>query len=165
MIEEFKMVEGFEDYRVSNYGRVFNDYSGREMVLSPTMYGDLSVGMYRHGQQFRRSVKGLVARAFVPGEDDVFDTPILLDGDRHNLKSTNILWRPRWFALKYIRQITDPHQWQFQGPIIDVTHRIEYQSIMEAAMLNGLLCADIRRSIIEGRRVFPNGETYASSFI
>src|SRR6476620_5649106 len=101
------MVEGFEDYRVSNYGRVFNDYSGREMVLSPTMYGDLSVGMYRHGQQFRRSVKGLVARAFVPGEDDVFDTPILLDGDRHNLKSTNILWRPRWFALKYIRQITD----------------------------------------------------------
>lgn len=165
MEEEFRIIEGFENYFVTNYGRVVNHYTGREMTLSPTTYGDLSVGMYRDGYQYRRSVKGLVARAFVPGEDDVNDTPILLDGDRENLRATNIAWRPRWFALKYVRQITNPYQWQFSGPILDVTHRIEYQNIMEAAIINGELCTDIRRSIIEGRRVFPGGETYASSFI
>jgi hypothetical protein len=77
----------FPDYHVTSDGKIFNTRTGREMVLSPTMQGELSVGMMKkvfnadtgreEGIQLRRSAKVLVARAFVPGETDVFDTPIL----------------------------------------------------------------------------------------
>jgi hypothetical protein len=73
-------------YEVSNFGRIYNIQTGREMVLSPTLQGILTVGLMSENhdgypnRQYRRSVKRLVAEAFVPGETDLFDTPIQLDG-------------------------------------------------------------------------------------
>jgi hypothetical protein len=45
--EHSAMIPGFPGYVVTNYGRVFNVLSGREMALSPTLQGDLTVGMMR----------------------------------------------------------------------------------------------------------------------
>lgn len=154
-------ISEFPNYEISSSGRVFNRDTGREMVLSPTMQGDPTVGLVRDGIQYRRSVKVLVAEAFVPGQTDVFDTPIQLDGDKRNVTAENIVWRPRWFAWKYARQfsIVQPN-WYFMGPIFDVVNSIQYKNIIEAAMATGSLCEDIHYSIINETHVFPLGERY-----
>ena len=160
--EDQQYIEGFPTYMVSNYGVVTNLRTGREMVLSPTMNGDLTVGLTRGGRQYRFSVKGLVARAFVPGETDVFNTPVLLDGDKHNLYFENIVWRPRWFAWKYARQFSHPEEWYQQGPVYDINNHILYDTFMDASISNGILCSDIRRSIYHGElKVFPTGQVFA----
>jgi len=153
-----KPIDEFPTYEITNYGRVFNTYSGREMHLSPTVNGDLTVGMMRDRHQHRRSVKVLVARAFVPGETDNFTTPIQLDGDKYNLRADNIVWRPRWFAWEYTRQLSHIPDWIHDRPVQDSQR--SYFTIFDAAIINGLLFEDIRRSLLSGRRVFPTGEVY-----
>jgi hypothetical protein len=154
-------IKDFPSYEITNHGNVFNMNTGRLMVLSPTMNGDLTVGLVRGGHQYRFSVKGLVARAFVEGESDEFNTPVLLDGDKYNLYYENIVWRPRWFAWKYARQFSHPQAWHHQGPIYEITDGVLYDSFMEAAIRNGILCEDIRTSIYHGElQVFPTGQMF-----
>jgi hypothetical protein len=153
-------IEGFDNYEVTNQGRVFNIATGRVMVLSPTMNGDLTVGLVRDHKQHRYSVKGLVAREFVPRETEFFNTPILLDGDKYNLCQENIVWRPRWFAWMYTRQLAVDHPWYHFGPIVDTTTNTRYESFIAAAMANGLLCNDIKESIYSGLAVFPTYQKF-----
>lgn len=154
-------IKGFPGYEISNHGRVFNLNRNKEMVLSPTMNGDLTVGLTRGGTQYRFSVKGLVAREFVEGESDEFNTPVLLDGDKYNLYYENIVWRPRWFAWKYSRQFSHPEAWYLQGPIYEVTDGVLYESFLDAAIRNGILCSDIRQSIYHGEMtVFPTNQIF-----
>ena len=161
LVEFGKIIEGFPNYEITNRGHVFNLRTGREMVLSPTQNGDLTVGLTRAGHQYRYSVKCLVARAFVKGETRLFNTPILLDGDKYNLDARNIVWRPRWFAWKYTRQFTEPHNWYFFGPIVDRNSMTEYRNYIEAAKTNGLLCSDIMESIYNDKLTFPTHQKFA----
>lgn len=155
-----KVIDGFSGYEVSSHGRIINLKTLRDMVLSPTLQGDLTVGLVRDGHQHRYSVKGLVARAFVSGENDIFNTPILLDGDRRNLYFENIVWRPRWFAWQYTRQFTEMHDWFRRGPIVDTTTLQQYDNYLQASIENGILCSEIRDSIYNGRRVFPTRQVF-----
>lgn len=160
-MERTKTIRSFPNYDITSNGRVFNRDTEREMVLSPTERGDLTVGLVRDGHQYRRSVKVLVAKAFVDGFTDVFNTPIQLDGDRYNLHVTNIQWRPRWFAVEYAKQFSEESpSWFFNGPVFDMVNNIQYRSIFEAAMSTGSLCKDIRAAIPSGTHVFPGGEKY-----
>ena len=161
VVEFGKIIAGFPNYEITNRGRVFNTRTGREMVLSPTMNGDLTVGLTRDGHQHRYSVKCLVARAFVPGETEIFDTPILLDCDKHNLDMRNIVWRPRWFAWLYTHQFNDAHNWYYFGPIMELTTMTQYQNYIDAATANGLLCSSIRESIYNDKLVFPTHQSFA----
>ena len=159
---DIKPIPEFPDYDITVDGRVINSRTGREMVLSPTQRGELTVGMVLDGTQYRRSVKVLVARAFVDGETPIMNTPILLDLDRHNLNAENIRWRPRWFAWKYVRQFAEaPREWFYNGPILDIDNGIRYPTIYDAAVINGLLCDDIHMSLLNGSMVFPTAEHYS----
>jgi hypothetical protein len=160
MYFDVKTIPEFPNYDVTVDGRVFNSQTGREMTLSPTMQGELTVGLVKDGIQYRRSVKVLVARAFVDGETPIFNTPILLDLDKHNLDSANIRWRPRWFAWKYVRQFAEIQDWYGNGPIYDPDNEIQYFSIQDCAVTHGFLCEDIHESLLSGRIVFPTGERY-----
>lgn len=157
--EIFADIPEFPLYMVSNYGTVVH-YSSRIMTHSPTQYGDLTVGMMKDGRQYRRSVKVLVARAFVPGESRMFDTPILLDGDHLNLHHSNIVWRPRWFAVVYYQQFKSPPANADVGPIMNMHTEEIYDNVCEAAMATGSLIRDIRSSLLNQTRVFPDGSVY-----
>lgn len=161
VVEFGKTIEGFPNYEVTNRGRFFNVKTGREMILSPTFNGDLTVGLTRERKQFRYSAKCLVARAFVDGETEIFNTPILLDNNKHNLDMHNIVWRPRWFAWKYTRQFTDTRNWHFFGPIVDKATMVEYRNYREAATTHGLLCSDIMQSIYNDKLTFPTFQDFA----
>jgi hypothetical protein len=157
--ELFVIIDEFPDYVVSSHGRVLNA-RGKEMTKSPTQHGDLTVGLMRDGEQHRRSIKTLVARAFVRQENEIFDTPILLDWDRGNLNWWNIAWRPRWFALMYIRQADEAESWWYAGPLRDTKHGGEYENILHAAMSTGSLVRDIRQGLMNHSPVFPTGAIF-----
>lgn len=166
-IEERRQIPEFPRYEVSNLGRVYNIRTGREMQFTPTREGLLTVGMMLDNydgypnHQCRRSVIRLVAEAFVPGETKLFNTPVQLDGDRYNLRADNLVWRPRWFAWRYIHQFVAPPGWYFSGPVFDVTNDIEYATFLEAAVATGSLVEDIRKSCFnEVMGVFPGGEQF-----
>lgn len=160
MEEEFAIIPEFPRYYVSNYGRIINRRTGRVMAQAQNQFGDLHVGLTDGNGQYRRSVRLLVARAFVEGEDSKFNTPMILDGDKLNLRADNIVWRPRWLAWEYARQFHTQYEWYYYGPIRDDS-RIEYRTIFEAAIETGQLCVDIYRSLSDSdRRVFPSGARY-----
>lgn len=154
-MEEFRIISDFPMYDVSNYGRIYNRIRDAEMSLSHNAFKELTVGLWRDHKQHRRVVRRLVAKAFVPGETEVFNTPILLDGDRDNVEATNIAWRPRWFAVAHIKQFAREAPWWYAGPVRNKVDGEEYANIIEAAIATGSLVYDIRDSLMNHTRVFP----------
>lgn len=131
------------------------------MVYSPNQNGDLTVGLSADNQQFRRSVKVLVARAFLVGETPVMNTVIQMDGNRDNVAAWNLAWRPRWFAWGYNHQFEDIPDWAWAGPITDDKEHREYENMVDAAMQLGVLIIDIRHSMRMGVPCFPHGMMFS----
>lgn len=162
MDEEWCPILDFEHYSVSTFGQVRNERTGRMMAQSLTPAGASKVGFHYDGRQHVRSVKGLVAQAFVDGQTSIFDTPINLDGDLTNNHVWNIVWRPRWFALKYARQTKQPGRLSYlMGPIDNHNTGERHKTIFEAALRDGVLCDAIHKGINEGIEVFPNWHRYS----
>jgi len=150
----------FPGYFVNIHGEVLNERSGYLLTHSPTQHGEMTVGMMQGGVQKRRSVKVLVANAFVPGKNSIFDTPVLLNGVRNDLRWSNIVWRPRWFAWKYARQFVETNPVWFDHPVHEVLSVTDHPSIFHAAMSHGLLCSEIQMSCLNGSFVYPLNHKY-----
>src|SRR5437868_6449510 len=102
MEEVWEVIPEFPNYAVSSSGRIHNLERDRPVALSVTRQGGVKVGLSDGIKQRTRSVKILVADAFVLRPREIeYDTAMLLDGNQLNLYASNIVWRPRWFALKY----------------------------------------------------------------
>jgi len=154
-MEVWRPILEFPRYSVSDKGRVRNDESGRIMRLSMNQYGVLTVGLMYCGTQFRRSVPLLVANEFVPGGTETFDTPICMDGDRFNVRANNLIWRPRWFAVKYNRQFVEPYPYPIRRPIRNIVTGEAFPDSTEASKWYGILEEDLVESIDLRTYVFP----------
>lgn len=164
-MERWREIESFPDYSVSDYGRVRNDHSGHIMALLRNQHGVIHVGLSRDRTQHKRSVAVLVAMAFLPMPEDLtFDTPINLDGDRSNNRSDNLVWRPRWFAVKYFRQFRDTTTWyrnrNYDHPIEEIDKGITFSSSWDAAITYGLLVREVYLSSIKGSSVWPTNQRF-----
>lgn len=158
----FARIPSFPNYRVCRSGRVINVNKQVDMTHSPNQRGELTVGLSRHGQQMRRSVKVLVAKAFVPGESPIMNTVVQLDGDINNVDASNLVWRPRWWAWKYNEQWkTEAPSWAWAGPIINNDTGKVYENMVDASMSCGFLIEDIRVSIRYHVPVFPTAHTFS----
>lgn len=159
--EVWASVDDFPGYQVSDYGRIYSERTGTMMSCSLNSTGSLKVNLMQDNQIQTRSVRVLVARAFVAGEDE-FDnaTPINLDGDPWNNETDNLLWRPRWFAWKYMRQFHEPIPPEYKVAVMDPVADITWPSTMVAGVSEGILWEYIYNSILTGRPVFPNGRVY-----
>ena len=91
MVEEWKVIKGFENYLVSNLGRVKN--SSTERILKPGTHhkGYLFVGLSKNGKGRSEKIHRLVAKAFVKNPDNL---PVVdhIDRDRKNNKASNLRW-------------------------------------------------------------------------
>lgn len=160
MTEHWMPIEWFQEYSVSNFGNVRTNKTGRILSLSPNQYGVVQVGLMRDGVQYHRSVPLLVAKAFLPIKPGPFDTPINLDGDRTNNHVDNLVWRPRWFAVKYNRQFRYPSEMHISRPLVDVkTGEISMNSI-ECAKRYGLLEEDVVLAIANRTYVWPTYQEF-----
>lgn len=150
----------FPNYAVSNYGRIRNNERSKIIKLSKTKQGAVKVNFALRGKQYTRSVKVLVAESFVDGRSYIFDTPVHLDGDQENNTAENIVWRPRWFALKYSRQFDNAKLYRKRRPIFDKRSGEIYETILDAAKENGLLCSALLIDIVNQNPTFPTGQIF-----
>lgn len=160
MIERWKMIESFPEYSVSDHGRIRTDKTGRILALNENQFGVVQVGLMSDGVQFHRSVPLLVAKAFIPQDKVPFDTPINLDGDRHNNHVDNLVWRPRWFAIKYNRQFRLPYENPITARIIDLKTREVCENSFECAIRYGLLEQDLVLAILNRTYVWPTYQEF-----
>jgi hypothetical protein len=154
-METWKTIPEFPRYEVSDQGKVQNAETGRIMKLTPNRECILTVGMMYAGTQFRRSVPLLVAREFVPGGTEYFDTPINLDGDPFNCRANNLTWRPRWFAVKYKRQFADGFGILIPYQIRNIQTNEVFADSFECAKWYGVLEWDLVKSIEYRTFVWP----------
>lgn len=160
--EQWASVADFPDYQVSDFGRVHSDLT--DSILSPSLNstGSLKVNLMRNNQVSTRSVRVLVATAFVADEYNVDDpTPINKDGDHWNNAAWNLAWRPRWFAWKYMRQFTEPVPPEYSAPVFDTVTGRQFVSTVQAGITDGILWEYIFQSILIGRPVYPTGGVFA----
>jgi hypothetical protein len=159
-MERWRPVEFFPGYSVSDHGRIRRDDWGRILALNENQYGLLQVGMMRDGVQRHRSVPLLVAKAFIPQPAGPFDTPINLDGDRHNNHIDNLAWRPRWFAIKYNQQFRYPYENPILAPIVDLKTGVISENSTECAKQYGFLEQDLVLSILNRTYVWPTYQEF-----
>lgn len=160
MQEHWKPIESFPEYDVSNHGNIRSNASGRLLRLNTNQYGVLQVGLMRDGVQRHRSVPLLVAQAFIPQPPGPFDTPINLDGDRFNNHVDNLLWRPRWFAVRYNQQFRYPTIDPILSPIVDLGSGEISENSFECAKRYGLLESDVVLSIVNRTYVWPTYQQF-----
>ncbi len=160
MTEHWKTIEWFDDYSVSNFGRVRTNKTGRILSTSPNQFGVVQVGLMRDGVQYHRSVPLLVAKAFLPIKPGQFDTPINLDGDRSNNHVDNLVWRPRWFAIRYNRQFRYSSELHISRPIYDVKTGEISPNSLECAKRYGLLEEEIVIAITNKTYVWPTYQEF-----
>lgn len=94
MQEEWKVINEYPGYSVSNLGKVRNDKTGRILKLQP--HGDFKY-LYVYlsqGKRIGRRVHRLVAQAFIPNPDSKPEVNHI-DGCGFNNCSSNLEWTTR----------------------------------------------------------------------
>lgn len=92
-MEIFKPVEGFEDYLVSDEGRIYSLKTKKFRKPTKTSKGYLQVNLSKSGKVKRFLVHRLVAEAFIPN-------PLNLDTVDHinNIKTDNRVENLQWLS-------------------------------------------------------------------
>lgn len=160
--ELWRNILEFPLYDVSNHGRICNNRNERIMSISYTATGHSKITLTGYdGGRYTRSVALLVADAFVKPPNILCDQIILLDGDFSNVRADNIAWRPGWFSWKYTRQLKVDHPRHYYNlPVLNTEEDIEYPSIIDAGIAEGLLFDDIWKSTYQKIPVFPHGVVF-----
>lgn len=153
--EEWQEIRNFDGYSVSTLGRVRNDKSQRILELNANQQDVMFVGMMRNGIQYHRSVPLLVAKAFIEKPFPAFDTPINLNGDREDNRVENLVWRPRWFAIKYNQQFRERYDYGFPNRVRNTKTGEISENSWECAIRYGLLERDLVMSIFNRTYVWP----------
>jgi hypothetical protein len=156
MLMEWRPIEQFPIYSVSNEGLVRNEETGRQMSLLVNQHGVVNVGLTRDCRQYKRAVGLLVATAYLKDKqpNKAFDCPINLDGDRFNNCVDNLAWRPKWFAVQYRRQLEEAH-FEDEWPIENVDTHETFRNTWDAARRYGLLQMHILLAIANRSEVWP----------
>lgn len=87
--EIFASIEGFENYAVSNFGRVINAKRGRDLRPGRDAGGYLKVALYRNGVRYDFGVHRLVAKAFFVDFNQDLEV-YHVDGNKEDCSITNL---------------------------------------------------------------------------
>lgn len=159
-MEEWREVHEFPDYSVSDRGRVRNDRADRLMALTVNQGGIVQAGFSSNGKYFKRSVALLVATTFLPRPMGPFDTPINVDGDRLNNEVENLMWRPRWFAIRYHQQFYRRYHTPIYHKIIDLRTKEISEGSWEACVRYGLIEKELVYAIHNRTYVWPTYQEF-----
>lgn len=154
-INDWRSVEGFPGYSVNPLGQVIRNSTGRVLVPRYNQYGVPYVGLMRDWRQWIRSLPRLVARAFLPTPSVIFDTPIQLDGDLSNCRIDNLMWRPRWYAVRYKNQFRERYDSPIEEPVRVINDRERFPNSLVAACRYGLLEREVVLSILNKIPTWP----------
>lgn len=146
---------GFDGYSVTREGLVLNDRTGMALRGYCNQNGVLQLGLMRDGEQHKRAVGKLVLLSWQgPHPNPRFDSAIFLDGNRANCHIDNLMWRPRWFAIRYQRQHEYPPG-GFRSPVEIRETGERFPTSWDACVKYGLLDKDILLSEANNAPVWP----------
>ena len=93
MVEQWKVVEDYPDYLISDHGRVWSNHrKGRFLRLGINPRGYKTVRFYGGGRRIIKTVHSAVLKAFVgPRPGDQYDCC-----HQDGCKTNNHLWNLRW---------------------------------------------------------------------
>ncbi len=159
-MEEWRLIPDFPGYSICNLGRVRRDQTGRVLHPKVNQEGIAYVGLMRDYDQHQRGLAKLVANVFLDSKLEAFDTPINLDGNRMNCAVDNLMWRPRWFAVRYHQQFTS-HRYNSPSELVRASVRAidtgeVFDSPFDAAKRYGLLEYDVVQSMKYRTVTWPN---------
>jgi len=154
-MEEWMPLQDYPGYSVSNLGQVRNDKRSSLLSVTHNQSGVSIVGLMHNGIQVKRSLAKLICEAFVPNPQQQvpFTTPIHLNGDPINCQADNLLWRPRWFALKHSRQFK--LHLPERPPVRVIQTGEMFEGVWPFVLSYGLLYMDVILSILNFTYVFP----------
>lgn len=90
-MEEWKTIQGFENYAVSNMGRVKNQKRNKIMKLGLTTWDYLGIQLYKNGKGYHKQVHQLVAAAFIENPEHKLYVNHK-DEDKTNNSVENLEW-------------------------------------------------------------------------
>lgn len=135
LFEEFRDIKDYENYEVSNLGRIRNKKTGRILKLDKTKYGYFQIVLSKNGTIRRARVHRLVAEAFLPNPNK-YPEVNHKDEDKTNNKVDNLEWCTAEYNNSYgtrIKRVVEKNskpvlQYDFSGKFIK-----EFSSVSDAA--------------------------------
>lgn len=102
MDDIWREIEDFPGYVVDDLGRVMSLDRRRILRTRFNRQGFAMVNLGRDAEIYTRSIAKLVAEAFIENPySAAYNSIIHLNGDRGDCRAMNLMWRPRWFSIKY----------------------------------------------------------------
>ena len=106
-LELFRDIEGYENYQVTSWGRVFNKETKQFLAPEKHDKGYLRVDLYKNGVRKHFKVHRLVADAFIPNP---MNKPQInhIDGNNQNNSATNLEWvtnREKCLKALFLKQM------------------------------------------------------------
>jgi hypothetical protein len=90
-MEEYKIIEGFENYSVSNFGNVKNNITGRILKTNKNERGYYVVDLHKKGNRKKFKVHRLVGNAFIPNPKNKTQIDHI-NNDKTNNNVSNLRW-------------------------------------------------------------------------
>ena len=88
---QWKQIEGFENYSVSNTGLIRNENTGKILLPYTTNKGYLRLNLTDNGVQKKHLVHRLVAQAFIPNPNG-FEVVDHINGIKNDNRVENLQW-------------------------------------------------------------------------
>lgn len=135
-MEEWRIIEGWERYEVSNMGSIRNAESKCILKARANNGGYMRVGLCDKGKQKWMFVHRLVAKAFIPNEDDKAQVNHI-DGNKENNNVKNLEWVTSSENQQHRRSVLNKDG-SPKKRVICVETGIVYESIHEAGRMTGI---------------------------
>jgi len=90
-MESWKKIKNYENYSVSDYGRIRNDKTDRILKPSNNTHGYLFVGLWKNGVRKNHKIHRLVANAYIVNPENK-RTINHIDGIKANNLVENLEW-------------------------------------------------------------------------
>lgn len=157
-MQDWKQLDAFPKYAVSPEGLVKNLERDTLVTARQNRQGIFMVNLMRDNMQVTRSVALLVAQAYLrPPLNAAYNSVIHRNGDRTDCSAINLMWRPRWYAIKYHKM--------FDLPELNVSVTIDqtnetFGTLREACIKYGLIEQDTYIQMLNQERCFHYGYTF-----